>query len=321
MRNIAIRDNKPVFDIFGSWKTDKLMKITSLAMTYDCPSKCNFCSCEQQKKLEEGLLTNKEYITVIKDSIKLGTSVFVFTGGEPMLRKDIYELIEEASKEAQTVLFTNGIYLTENNCKKLKEVGLDAIMVSISSTDAQTHDNTYKTKGLHRKALDGASRGLNEGLLVSMATCMTKENVGEVEGLISLAYNSGFHEINLREYVPTIYDKDNSLILMESDWESFDKLKNKYTRLPRPFSVIDQRHMECKGGGKLITSIDPYGNVLYCDFNPLSFGNVKDKPLPEIIAEIEDDGYGDRYAGKCKMKCKSYRKMIGKEGSWLDQPQ
>lgn len=285
--------------MFGSWKTDREMLITSIAVTYKCPAECNHCSAEQQKK---GLdtLTDEEMERLI-DEAKQISSVIVFTGGEPLLRKDIFKFINRA-RDVQTIVFTNGLYLTENICKNLAIAGLDGVMISLLADDPDEHDKIYKMPGLHDKALMGIQNALNAGLLVGIATCVTKKNIDQLEDIFLRAYTMGCHEINLREYVPTI-DDDLSLLLDEEDWKKVDRLKEKYSRLTRPFACIDQRHMECTGGGKKIVSIDPYGNVLYCDFNPMKYGNIKDMPLKHILANINEED-----TGKCKMKCEEWRK-------------
>jgi MoaA/NifB/PqqE/SkfB family radical SAM enzyme len=299
--NIAVRQGKPVFDLFSDFKNGKEPFITSIATTYDCPAMCKHCSCEQQKKVSS-LLTNDEMDRLIDDAVDL-SSVIYFTGGEPLLRKDIFRFIERANS-VQTILFTNGLYLNEKNCNKLAEAGLDAVMVSIISEDSKTHDSVYNIPGTHKKALLGLQNALNAGLLVAVATCISKDNISALEGILKLAYDKGVHEVNLREYVPHVND-DLSLLLDEDDWKEVERLELKYSKMPRPMAVTDQRPVECLGGGKNLISINPYGDVLYCDFNPLSFGNVKDKSLPDIIAKIKDDGFKGEH--KCKMKCKEYR--------------
>lgn len=300
--NIAVRQGRPVFDLFSDFKNGKGVFITSIATTYDCPAMCKHCSCEQHKK-ESSLLTIEEMNSLIDDAVDL-SSVIYFTGGEPLLRKDIFKFIERANK-VQTILFTNGLYLTEDNCDKLAKTGLDAVMVSIVSEDSKTHDSVYNIPGTHKKALLGLQNALNAGLLVAVATCISKDNINALESILRLAYDKGVHEVNLREYVPHIND-DLSLLLDDEDWKEVERLEEKYSKMPRPMAVTDQRPLECLGGGKNLISINPYGDVLYCDFNPLLFGNVKDRPLPGIISEIKDDGFTGKH--KCKMKCKEYRR-------------
>jgi MoaA/NifB/PqqE/SkfB family radical SAM enzyme len=65
--NIAVRQGKPVFDLFSDFKNGKEPFITSIATTYDCPAMCKHCSCEQQKKVSK-LLTNNEMVYL--DSLK-----------------------------------------------------------------------------------------------------------------------------------------------------------------------------------------------------------------------------------------------------------
>ena len=93
---------------------------------------------------------------MIDQSQNLGISIIAFTGGEPLLRKDIFELISHVDKrKAVPILFTNGLLLSDEVAEKLAKAGLYSIFVSIDSPNPKEHDQLRGMPNLFETAIEG----------------------------------------------------------------------------------------------------------------------------------------------------------------------
>jgi sulfatase maturation enzyme AslB (radical SAM superfamily) len=94
--------------------------VMTFAVTYKCQSSCSHCSAGRNARKDVPELTTEEAMKLIGDSEKLGVTTIAFTGGEPLLRPDLFDLIAHLDpKKAMPIMFTNGQFLTEDNVQKL----------------------------------------------------------------------------------------------------------------------------------------------------------------------------------------------------------
>lgn len=128
-----------------------------LIVTYRCQLKCQMCDLWQRPLRDKRKeLTTKQFFAVIDDLATMKTTGIGFTGGEPLLRQDIFELIKYAhGKGMITHLATNGTLLSQKNVKLLSTSGLDAISISLDSPIAHIHDKIRGKKGAFEKVLKG----------------------------------------------------------------------------------------------------------------------------------------------------------------------
>lgn len=165
-------------------------------VTYRCNYNCVFCNLPQRAKenKEVGLkeLTTEELKRVIDDFAKIGTTGMGFTGGEPLIRSDIYALIAYArSKKLFTHLSHNGFFVANKNvAQAILDSGLEAINVSLDGPNAQSHDWSRGTPGAFEKAVMGIKnlvylRKKHKNKIQIMVTCViTEKNLDEVVDLV-----------------------------------------------------------------------------------------------------------------------------------------
>ncbi|MEK7846395.1 MAG: radical SAM protein, partial [Nitrospinota bacterium] len=125
-------------------------------------------------------------------------AVLILTGGEPLLRKDIFEISRYASdKGFLTVLGTNGISITDDTAIKIKDSGLKGVGVSLDSLSKERHDSFRGIKG----AWDNTIRGIEEikkiGLEFQIQTTVTRDNYNEIPSIIEFAHKTGSRVFNL----------------------------------------------------------------------------------------------------------------------------
>ena len=154
---------------------------------WNCNQHCVHCYAAGQKNSAEEELPTGEWKAIIAKCRKVGIPQLTFTGGEPTMRDDLFELID-CAKWFVTRLNTNGIRLTKEYCEKLKEVSLDSMQITFYSSDEDIH-NTLVGAKMYEKTVEGIKNALEAGISVSINTplcTLNKDYLKTLEFLHSL---------------------------------------------------------------------------------------------------------------------------------------
>ncbi len=294
----------------------------TFAVTYKCQCTCKHCSAGRHLKDDLRELSTKEAKALIDQSQNLGVSLIAFTGGEPLLRDDIYDLISYVDKKkALPILFTNGLLLTEENINKLINAGLYSLFVSIDSPIREEHDKLRGFIGLFDSAIQGIRRMRSKGGFVGISSYATRSATqnGMYKKLYLLARKLGVQNLIYFDGVPTgNMLKDTSEILTSEQHEEIRKFSSSVfgqRKVPQFNSQSWQNSIEGYLGGigclavNLQYYVSAYGEVSPCDFTPLSFGNVRNKSLKEIWNKmIHHPAYKHRDTS-CRMQNPKFRRF------------
>ncbi len=183
--------------------------------THKCNLNCKHCYSNSGAVKEEEL-TTKQAITVVDQLAEAGVTALAFSGGEPLSRRDFFQVANHAVKRGLYVsLATNGTQLTKENVKKLKQIGVHYVEISIDGATAKTHDTFRGVPGAFEKALTGLRTCVDEDLCVCIATTATKSNLEEMPAIVSLAEQVGAERFTYFNFIPTgrakaHYDQDLS---------------------------------------------------------------------------------------------------------------
>lgn len=291
----------------------------NLSVTWKCQCKCVHCSAESFVNKPGAELTVDELKTVVDGSIDLGANLVIFTGGEPLLRPEIYELIAHVPKDkAMAMIFTNGWELAkEGVAEKLAKAGLSTLNVSIDHFDAKIHDEWRGIKGLHQRAFEGARKARAAGILTGISTYATHEslNDGNLQRLMDKAVEEGFQEITIFDCIPSgKFLKHTELMLTDEDKKRVIALARKYIA-ETPIGVAAQALINSPIGAGCFGSYSQYymtarGDVNPCDFNPITFGNVRELPIQLIWEKMVTHPDFARRHMTCRMQTPSYRERF-----------
>ena len=178
-----------------------LIPIVVWNVTLKCNLNCLHCYASAGKKVEE--LKTEECFNIIDQLAEIKVPTILFSGGEPLLRNDIFEVAEYAnSKGINCVLSTNGTLITEKMAEKLKDSGFIYVGVSIDGLE-KTHDTFRGLKGSFKKAFEGLINVKNAGILSGIRFTLTKYNILEVEGVIDLLAENEIDRFCLYHLVPS----------------------------------------------------------------------------------------------------------------------
>ncbi|MDQ7832417.1 MAG: 12,18-didecarboxysiroheme deacetylase [Desulfovibrionaceae bacterium] len=155
-------------------------------MTRRCNLKCVHCYAKALDEHGKDAIDTAQAKVIIDDLAAYGAPVMLFSGGEPLVRKDLVELAHHAvSKGMRAVISTNGTLITPEKAKELKNVGLSYVGISLDGGE-DIHDRFRGVPGAFKKALRGIENCQNEGLKVGLRFTINKRNASEIPVLFDL---------------------------------------------------------------------------------------------------------------------------------------
>ena len=273
-------------------------------LTYRCPLQCPYCS----NPVDFGLyiddeLATQEWERILSEASALGVVQVHFSGGEPLLRKDIVDIIKKARNlNLYTNLSTGGTLLTENLIYELHSAGLDNLQISIQDSDSLKSDYISGGLGSFEKKKEAALLAKNSGFPLTINTVLHKQNLDNIEAIIGLAEELGAERLELANtqfngwalknrnlLLPTRYQIENAIRKVESARE---RLKDKMEILYVLPDYFEQYPKPCLyGWGRVFMTVTSDGTVLPCqaarEIRGLKFENARNKPLEKIWFESE----------------------------------
>ena len=188
--------------------------VVSWNLTYRCNLACEHCYLDAGGTPQVGTenfadrseLGTEECFKVIDEIAAFAPEcVTILTGGEPLLRRDILEIVRRAAeRELWVVIGTNGVRITENVAKRLAEAGARGLSLSLDALDPDRHDGFRKVRGAWRNTVEGAQILNKTGLPFIVQTTAGSHNLGELEAIADFAHDRlGAKVWNLYFLVPT----------------------------------------------------------------------------------------------------------------------
>ncbi|MDD4937564.1 MAG: radical SAM protein [Candidatus Shapirobacteria bacterium] len=160
----------------GPQRMDLLVAPMTLKGKKCCPLDCGVCYAQDQEMMNLNKpLSTRQWKMIIDKCRQAGIPMLTFTGGEPLTRHDIVELVEHA-KWFITRINTNGYLLTRELARELYEASLDGIQITLYSYDPKIHDKLVNTKGAWQKTVEGIKNALEAGLMISVNTPLLELN-------------------------------------------------------------------------------------------------------------------------------------------------
>jgi 12,18-didecarboxysiroheme deacetylase len=155
-------------------------------MTRRCNLRCVHCYAGAQEENGTDAISTDQAKALIADLAAYGSPVLLFSGGEPLVRKDLVELAHYAVERGmRAVISTNGTLITREKAREFKGVGLSYVGISLDGGQ-EVHDRFRRVPGAFKKALQGIENCQAEGLKVGLRFTINKRNQGEVPVLFDL---------------------------------------------------------------------------------------------------------------------------------------
>jgi pyrroloquinoline quinone biosynthesis protein E len=285
-------------------------------ITHRCPLHCVYCSNPLELASVASELSTEEWIDVFQQSARLGILHLHFTGGEPLAREDLTEMVKSAhSAGLYTNLITSGVGLSQKRLQANVDAGLDHVQLSFQDSRESTA-NWIAGARAHGLKVDLAPMIRHAGVAFTVNMVVHRQNLDHLEEMIAFAESLqperleiahaqyyGWALKNREVLLPTRAQLENSIRVVEAARKRLSGriridavVPDYYARFPKA----------CMGGwGQRLILINPSGRVLPCHaaevIPGLRFDNVRDKPLRWIWQESE-----------------SFQKFRGE--SWMPEP-
>ena len=258
-------------------------------VTYRCNERCEHCYLEHDGKNE---LTTAEIRGFLLQFAEAGVFFLTISGGEPLLRRDCFEIIEFARELNFNVkLKTNAVLIREKQARRLREAAVEQVQVSIYSHKPEVHDAITKLPGSLSLSLEGIRLMRAEGLKVTFANVLMKSNARDYAGVQALAAETGCH-YTLDPTITPMLNGDSSIVALRLPPEELRAVfrdrrlvgnVGEFCAPPGPIDDEIREGIPCSAG-HTSCYVSPWGDVYPCVQFPLPCGNLRQQSFSEIWA-------------------------------------
>ncbi|AFV24699.1 radical SAM family Fe-S protein [Methanolobus psychrophilus R15] len=299
--------------------------------TAGCNLSCRHCRGSSTSRKPAGELTTEEAMRFIDEIAQIGNPILILSGGEPLVREDIYDLASYAvGKGLSVALATNGTLVTPEVASHLKDVGVRRISVSLDGASPQTHDDFRCMPGAFDGAMCGIDAIKDAGIGFQINTTITKRNLTEIPAILEMATEIGAEALHIFLLVPTGRGKEleeeeippveyERVLNWFYDQQKTAKIQLKATCAPHYFRIMRQRAKKegieitvkthgyeamTKGclGGTGFCFVSSTGEVYPCGYLPALAGSIKEQNFKDIWENSQvfnDLRDPSRLKGKC----------------------
>lgn len=292
--------------------------IISWNTTFKCNLRCAHCYMDAKEREGRDELTTEEGKMLIDQISEMSKPVLVLSGGEPLLRRDIFEIAKYGTEKGlRMAMGTNGVDIDDEVAMNLQESGIKKVAISIDSSTPPIHDEFRGVKGSWAKSIEGINACMRNGVDVQFNTTVTQQNFDDIGNILSLAENLGVKDLHLFFLVPTGRGTEIEDITPSMYEEMLRKVLNDYsdknlevkpTCAPQYMRVADQLGLDMSRwtrgciAGLSYCRIFPEGEVTPCPYLPIKLGNIRETPFKDIwknsdVLNLMRDK--DNLKGKC----------------------
>ncbi len=284
-------------------------------LTHRCPLSCLYCYNPLELTKRDQELSTEDWKRVLRQAAEIGVLQVHFSGGEPLLRPDLLELIEEASRlELFSNLITSGIGLTDKRLAELDAAELGSFQLSFQGADATTAKNVAGGDFLKKK-LEVAHKVRDSEIPFSINVVLHRQNLHQVGDLIDLAHDVGgtrlelantqyygWGLLNRAQLIPTREQLERAEAVVHERRERYPEMEiiwvipDYYADTPKP----------CMGGwGAVQLTVSPSGQALPC-------------PGAYILPEIYSPSVKEHDLGWIWYESPAFNRFRGLD--WLPEP-
>lgn len=313
MHTYAAR-RQPLGNLMGKNGTPRIM---FWELTQGCNLNCIHCRTTAKLERSPDELTTEQAFEVIDQIVDFVSPILILIGGEPLYRPNFFEIAQYAhDKDIITAMASNGTLINEECAKRIKEVGIRRVAISVDGPNANIHDQFRGLNGAFDAALNGARCVKAEGLEVQFNMTITIHNVTYIEELIALCKRMNVDALHLFMLVPVgcgIQIAENNMLNADKyeevlawfyDRSREEKFEIRATCAPHYYRIMRQKAREygetitpkthgmtamTKGClvGTGVHFILHKGNIQPCGYVPVVAGNVLKTSLKKIWYESD----------------------------------
>jgi AdoMet-dependent heme synthase len=322
-------------------------RIISWNITLRCSLKCSHCYVDAGDEEVTGVLSTQEAFGVIDQIRVTGTPVVVLSGGEPLLREDVYKIARYGTERGlRMVMGTSGYLIDHGAAGKLRDAGIRAVAISLDSKDPEVHDSFRGLPGVWEKAVQAIRHCRDAGIAVQINMSVMRSAISDVEDVIGLGTSLGVRDYQLFFPVPAgrgrqieprspvEYEELIRQILIRyrnSDLNIRPTCAPQFRRIADGIGITNPAWGRGCLAGITYCRIFANGDVTPCPYLPVSAGNVRTKPFSEIwnnsplFTALRNPDLLTGKCGQCDFKtscggcrARAYRREVAASPLWCD---
>ena len=199
------------------------LRLVAWEVTRKCNLNCVHCRAGSERGPYPGELSPSKCLEILDQIRSVGEPIVILTGGEPILREDVFELAEQGTQMGlRMVMATNGTLLTPDIVEKIRASGIKRVSISIDGADEDMHDRFRKEPGAFKRAVEGI-RLLGKGNVeFQINTTVTRHNINKIKDILDMAVQLGAAAHHIFLLVPTGRAKE--MVDQEIDALEYEKI-------------------------------------------------------------------------------------------------
>lgn len=258
-----------------------------LDLTYRCNERCVHCYLDHD---DHGEMTTIEIKHLLEEMAEAGVFILTFSGGEILLRKDFFEILEYARRLTFCVkLKTNAVLIREREAARIRDLGVESVQISIYSHRPEVHDAITLVSGSLKRSLNAIRFLKSHGLKVIIANVLMTTNMEDYPGVRALAEELGV-EYTLDPTITPMMDGNRSTLRLNVNNTMLKQVfadqmlvgdVNEFCSVGQTPDEEELRSLPCSAG-HTSCYVSPYGDVFPCVQFPLPSGNVRRQRFVDI---------------------------------------
>ncbi len=258
-----------------------------LDLTYRCNERCIHCYLDHD---DHGEMNTAEIKGLLDQMADAGVFFLTISGGEIMMRKDFFEILEHAHARTFSIkLKTNGVLIRKKEAERIRALGVESVQISVYSHRAEVHDAITKMPGSFRQTIEAVRLLRTVGLHVTMANVLMVQNAQDYPGVRALANELGA-QCTLDPTITPMMDGDRSILELNVDKTALREvfrdiaLVGNVEEFCAPPQGVDEDALDMLpcSAGHTACYVSPYGDVYPCVQFPLPSGNVRSTKFVDI---------------------------------------
>jgi len=311
-------------------------------LTTGCNLKCIHCRASASSAVSPDDLTHEESCRIIDQLASYAPLILVLSGGEPLVRPDVFDLAERARRNnIRVALATNGTLVDRRMAERIRDAGIQRVAISLDGSNPRTHDQFRGETGAFDAAIAGLRHLKELGVSTQINTTVSRHNSEQLPDILNLALSLGVAAFHLFLLVPvgcgltiaeeqSIKGEESERILNWFYDRSLDSnIELKATCAPHYYRIMRQRRAEARRAGVQLAELPTHGmgavtrgclagsgvcfishrgEVYPCGYLPLTAGDLRRQDFASIwessplFASLRDTANLEGKCGFCEFK-------------------
>ena len=302
--------------------------VVSWNVTRKCNLKCPHCYINATTETLKNELSTEEAKGLIDQISEVSRPLLILSGGEPLLRKDIFELVRYGTEKGLKMgLGSNGSLIDDIAAKRLKEAGLKTVSISLDSSIPERHDEFRGVSGSWEKAVSAIKALRDNDMLVQVNTTVTQDNFDEIDEIMSLVEKLGVENFHLfflvptgrgakiTDISPTMYEGMIKITFAKTAKHKLNVRPScapQFMRIAKDVGLDMRQWIRGCIAGLYYCRVYPNGEITPCPYLPIKLGNIREKSFKDIWRTSEVfKSLRDFSALKGKCGVCDYRSLCG----------